>query len=296
VGLGIVVLEDPVSSLCVTFLLNSCWIIYQVSHRITVQTVQKNICLCGLSEEADDEIRPGDVLTAIERDDCRLWPLSRIRARLNSYRVPVGASVRMTFSRRVPKLSATHADPRENVPHNERDNVAFEVYPDPNMQEYMASDFQLSTSSCSDSSMQEDGNITPKATPRPKKIAVLSPPPSPPEQTEQTQASDIPLSGDTGGCTQSFSQELSGAAKSSVESAANSSSPMMNTPCGDSIEDGVLGASVVRNRFDLDEDVLNIYDFDDIDEMISGLCCGYESSDFEPIEYTYSRELYERMR
>jgi hypothetical protein len=59
IGLGIVVLEDP------------------IRRRIVIQTIQKNICLRGLSEESEGEIRPGDCLTAIENDHCQHWQLSR---------------------------------------------------------------------------------------------------------------------------------------------------------------------------------------------------------------------------
>jgi hypothetical protein len=59
IGLGIVVIEDP------------------IRRRIMIQTIQKNICLKGLSEESEGEIRPGDCLTAIENDHCQHWQLSR---------------------------------------------------------------------------------------------------------------------------------------------------------------------------------------------------------------------------
>lgn len=59
IGLGIVVIEDP------------------IRRRIMIQTIQKNICLKGLTEESEGEIRPGDCLTAIENDHCVHWPLSR---------------------------------------------------------------------------------------------------------------------------------------------------------------------------------------------------------------------------
>ncbi len=42
-----------------------------------LQSVQKDILLRGLSEEAEGEMCPGDILVAVEEDDCSSWPLSR---------------------------------------------------------------------------------------------------------------------------------------------------------------------------------------------------------------------------
>jgi len=84
VGLGIIVLEDLM------------W------GRVVVQAVQSSICLRGISEEAEGEIRVGDSLYAIERDVCVGWPMSRVKARLNNFRVPVDSDVRLTFARRLP--------------------------------------------------------------------------------------------------------------------------------------------------------------------------------------------------
>lgn len=84
VGLGIVVVEDLM------------W------GRVVVQAVQSSISLRGISEEAEGEIRAGDSLYAIERDVCVGWPMSRVKARLNNFRVPIDSDVRLTFARRLP--------------------------------------------------------------------------------------------------------------------------------------------------------------------------------------------------
>lgn len=80
-GLGIVVIED------------------KVRRQIVVQRVQKDIEILGMSEESEGEIKPGDVLVGIDRDDCSRWLFSRVRARLGPFRVPVGGKVLFTFER-----------------------------------------------------------------------------------------------------------------------------------------------------------------------------------------------------
>jgi curved DNA-binding protein CbpA len=81
IGLGIVVNED------------------QVKRQIVVKSVHNQIQLHGLSTEANGAILPGDILIAIDGDDCSDWFLSRIRARLSNSRVPLGAKVHFTFER-----------------------------------------------------------------------------------------------------------------------------------------------------------------------------------------------------
>jgi len=183
VGLGIVVLEDP------------------LSRRITVKSVQKGIILRGLSVEASGEIRPGDVLVAIEKDDCSRWPLSRVRARLNSFRVPVGSVVRVTLLRRVHRPADEENDPAISVssppmsPISETDTFNSKndvVTPPPppapesnglksfkNRNGSMSSQRESWSDDSEPVDAEEQGNLTPKATPRPKQRLSVSPTPSP---------------------------------------------------------------------------------------------------------------------
>jgi hypothetical protein len=95
VGLGIVVLED------------------KVRHHIIVQSVQDNIQIEGMTAEAGGVILPGDILVGIGKDDCSHWFISRVKARLNGFRVPVNTTVRLAFERRLPKSSQsdTYSEP-----------------------------------------------------------------------------------------------------------------------------------------------------------------------------------------
>lgn len=70
---------------------------------IVVRSVNENIKLLGISEEAGGVILPEDALIAVEKDDCTHWKMSRIKARLNAFRVPLGSSVTLTLERRVEK-------------------------------------------------------------------------------------------------------------------------------------------------------------------------------------------------
>lgn len=82
VGLGLVVTEDTVRG------------------RIVVQAMNTNMLLRGLSKEAGGAILPGDCLVGIDRDDCSHWAFSRVKARLNSFRLSVGSTARLRFQRR----------------------------------------------------------------------------------------------------------------------------------------------------------------------------------------------------
>lgn len=84
VGLGLVVYED------------------KVRKKVLVQSVQDNIIMHGISPEAEGSIKPGDALVVVDQDDCSHWFLSRIRARLNNFRIPIGSKVHLTFERRIP--------------------------------------------------------------------------------------------------------------------------------------------------------------------------------------------------
>jgi len=81
---------------------------------VLVQSLQDNIILHGISPEGDGSIRAGDALVLIDNDDCSCWPLSRIRARLNNFRIPVGNTVRLTFERRVPLQQENNDDDGED--------------------------------------------------------------------------------------------------------------------------------------------------------------------------------------
>lgn len=81
VGLGIVVMED------------------KIRKRIVIQNVVEGIELKHISEEAGGNLLPGDILTAIDGEDCTDWFLSRVRARFGHYRVPLGAAVTLKFER-----------------------------------------------------------------------------------------------------------------------------------------------------------------------------------------------------
>lgn len=102
VGLGIVVLEDKLRG------------------GIVVQSVQENTRIHGLTAEAEGRILPGDVLIAIDKDDCSHWVLSRVRARLNNFRVPLGSKVHFSFERRVPKIRLDDPTTAERVRVKER--------------------------------------------------------------------------------------------------------------------------------------------------------------------------------
>lgn len=83
VGLGIIVTDDI------------------IRQRIVVQSVNPKTSLVGLSPEADGEIREGDALVGIDHDDCAHWKFTRVRARLDAFRVPVGSKVLLLFERRI---------------------------------------------------------------------------------------------------------------------------------------------------------------------------------------------------
>lgn len=57
----------------------------------------------GISEEAEGEIRIDDAIIGIDKEDVSSWPISRIRSRIENFRVPVGSTVLFLMERRVPK-------------------------------------------------------------------------------------------------------------------------------------------------------------------------------------------------
>jgi hypothetical protein len=82
-GLCLVVVEDRVNSVLV------------------VTKVQPEVAIVEIGEESGGKIHAGDRLVGINHDDCSTWFMSRVGARLNHERVPVGSTVRLTFERRV---------------------------------------------------------------------------------------------------------------------------------------------------------------------------------------------------
>lgn len=210
-------------------------------------------------------------MIAIENDDCKLWPLSRVRARLNSYRVPIGTSVRMTFTRRVPRRKAMHSGAQDGPFQSECADTEQEIKIDQFHFQNSMDPEVLSISSCSDSSVQ-DGNLTPKASPRQKHIAVLKPPPEP--------AVQIHTSNDF---TQSDSEVLksvpSDVDKSNLESCAWASS------IGESsTREGVLGDSIFRDCVSVHEVDHDIFFFDDVDVLIEGLSLDGDTGDYQYTE------------
>jgi hypothetical protein len=84
-GLGISVVED------------------KLKRQIVVSSVNDKIRIHGITEDSHGEIKAGDILVGIDHDDCSLWWLSRIRARLDNYRIPMNDKVLLTFERRIHK-------------------------------------------------------------------------------------------------------------------------------------------------------------------------------------------------
>lgn len=83
VGLGMTLLED------------------KIREQIVVQSVLENIIIHEFYENSVSSINPGDAIVAINDVPCRKWFLSRLKARLNHIRLPVGTSINMKFERRV---------------------------------------------------------------------------------------------------------------------------------------------------------------------------------------------------
>ena len=84
-GLGISVVED------------------KLKRQIVVSSVNEKTKIHGITEDSHGAIRAGDILVGIENDDCSLWWLSRIRARLDNYRIAMNEKVLLTFERRIHK-------------------------------------------------------------------------------------------------------------------------------------------------------------------------------------------------
>lgn len=83
VGLGIHLIED------------------KLREQFVVTQVEESIVIHGLSAESRGEIRAGDALIAIDQDEISHWYFSRLKARLDTTRVPFGAKVLLVFERRI---------------------------------------------------------------------------------------------------------------------------------------------------------------------------------------------------
>ena len=66
---------------------------------IVVKDVLEGLCIVG--EPNGETVLKKDVVVGIDNDDIRNWPLTRVVARLNNFRVPVNSTVRITFSRKM---------------------------------------------------------------------------------------------------------------------------------------------------------------------------------------------------
>ena len=71
----------------------------QVRQHVCVSTVQPAVVVKALTDGAGGSICPGDVLIAIDDDDCSDWRISRMTARLSAARVTPGSVVHFTFLR-----------------------------------------------------------------------------------------------------------------------------------------------------------------------------------------------------
>jgi hypothetical protein len=96
VGLGLSVTEDKFKA------------------RIFVSGVNPNTKIVGITEEAEGEIKVNDILIGIDNDDCSNWLLTRIRSRLDSFRVPLGEKVTFTFERRILMTGGNSDEDDEN--------------------------------------------------------------------------------------------------------------------------------------------------------------------------------------
>jgi hypothetical protein len=85
IGLGLSVTEDKARGI------------------VYVSGINEKTKIIGITEESEGEIKINDILIGIDNDHCSRWILSRIRARLDSFRVPVGKRVTFSFERRIPK-------------------------------------------------------------------------------------------------------------------------------------------------------------------------------------------------
>jgi hypothetical protein len=85
IGLGLSVTEDKARGI------------------VFVSGINEKTKIIGITEESEGEVKVNDILIGIDNDHCSRWILSRIRTRLDSFRVPIGHRVTFSFERRVPK-------------------------------------------------------------------------------------------------------------------------------------------------------------------------------------------------
>lgn len=94
-GLGLSVTEDKIKG------------------KIFVSGLNPKIKIIGITEESNGEVKINDILIGIDEDDCSHWFLSRIRARLDNFRCPIGSHITFTLERRISLQDDEDAD--ENV-------------------------------------------------------------------------------------------------------------------------------------------------------------------------------------
>lgn len=75
-----------------------------------VTSVDENIVLHGLSAEAEGEILANDALVAVDHDDISNWHFSRLKARLDTNRVPYGGKVLLVFERRIDREEGNYSN------------------------------------------------------------------------------------------------------------------------------------------------------------------------------------------
>ena len=69
--------------------------------KIMVKQILETLNIVGKTSPPNSVIKANDILVKIGDDDSKRWPLVRVIARLNNFRVPVGGTVRLTFVRKV---------------------------------------------------------------------------------------------------------------------------------------------------------------------------------------------------
>ena len=93
IGLGMLVVEDKKKA------------------HIKLKSAQPNIIIRKIDDAAGGKLKPGDVLVGIDDDNTVSWTLARVVQRLNDFRVPIGSTVRLTYSRSVRKDGGDEENP-----------------------------------------------------------------------------------------------------------------------------------------------------------------------------------------
>ncbi len=68
---------------------------------IQIKRVMPTMMLKSLSAGANGGIRPGDVIVMVGNEDVEKMPLTRVVQKIGDLRVPVGTTVKLTFTRRL---------------------------------------------------------------------------------------------------------------------------------------------------------------------------------------------------